>query len=213
VSNTRHESDERIERIVRWTQANRRTLTIAGVTIVLIGGGLWFRASARARQEVFAEQEMLRARSSAEVGNIPLAVSDMQRVVERYGRTRAGQEAAVTLAQLRLMQGQADLAAAEMQVFAPKASSQFRDQAYAMLGAALEQAGQPAAAGQAYLDGADGTRYGLVAAQMLVAAGRVYATAGDTAAAATAYQRILDEHAETGAVVEARLRLAELRGG
>ena len=213
MSTKGHESDERIEKLVTWARRNQRGLTIAGVAVVLVAGGFWFAASARARREAFAERELLQARSSGEAGNLPLATSDLQRVIERYGGTRAGQEAALTLAQFRLMQGQAELAAAELRGFVQSADRQFQDQAFAVLGTALEQAGQPGPAGQAYLDAAQRTRFDLVAAQMLVAAGRAFTAAGDTASAARAYQRILDDHAQTGAEVEARLRLAELRLG
>ncbi|MEX1999855.1 MAG: hypothetical protein WD934_09215 [Gemmatimonadales bacterium] len=208
---TRHESDERIDRLVRWVQDNRRLVSMIGTATVVLAGGIWFTMSARERRELFAERGLIQARATAQAGNLPLATSDLQRLISRYGGTRSGQEAALTLAEYRLSQGQDDLAAAEMQSLVREARSQFRDQAYATLGIALEQSGQPGQAGQAYMDGAAATRFDVVAVQLLVAAGRAYAAAGDTAAAAGAYERILSDHGESGAVVEARLRLAELR--
>lgn len=205
------DSQDRIEQITKWMQANQRLMTGLGVALIVVAGGIWFAMSANRRREAIAEQNLLQARAAAEAGNLPLAASDLQSLIQRYGRTRSGQEAAITLGQIRLMQGQAELAAAELQTFVGEAKSQFRDQALGLLGTALEQSGQPANAADAYRRAAEATRYELVAVQMLLAAGRSYQTAGDTASAAASYQRILDEHPETGAVGEARLRLAELR--
>jgi tetratricopeptide (TPR) repeat protein len=203
--------DDRLGATVKWAQANRRSLTMAGVVVAIVAIGLWFTISANQRRQTFAARELLQARATADAGNLPLAMNDLQQIVERYGGTRAGEEAALTLGQLRLLQDQPELAAAELEAFAARASDQFRDQAYGLLGTALEQAGRPADAARAYLDAADATPHDLVAAQLLLDAARAFASAGDTAGAADAYERILRDLAETGAVTEARLRLAELR--
>lgn len=209
LSDTR--SDDRFESVVTWARANRRGLNIAGVALILLAVGVWFTISARERRERFAGQELIQARATANAGNLPLAASDLQAIVERYGGTSASEEAALMLGQVRLVQGQADLAAAELQALVGGVSRQFRDQAYALLGTALEQLGRSADAAQAYLEAASATPYDLVTAQLLLDAGRAFAAAGDTEGAAAAYQRILDDLGETGAVTEARLRLAELR--
>lgn len=206
-----HHSDEQVERIVKWVQARSRPLSILGLVLALAAVGVWFTLSARTRRENFAERELLQAKTAADAGNYPLASTELQRVVERYSSTRAGQEAALTLGQLRLIQGQADLAAAEMQTFVGNADAQFRDQGYGLLGTALEQAGKAADAARAYEEAAKASRYRLVSVQMLMSAARAHVAAGDTSAAASDYQRVLDDYKETGAVVEAQLRLAELR--
>jgi TolA-binding protein len=110
-----------------------------------------------------------------------------------------------------MLQGQADLAATELRDFlAGGPRNQYRAPAYAGLGAALEQTGDPAGAGRAYEEGAGAAEYALVKARMLISAGRAYTAAADTAAALRAYELVLRDHGETVAAPEARLRLAEL---
>jgi tetratricopeptide (TPR) repeat protein len=202
---------DRAEQWVAWVRANQRRLVIAGGLLVVVGGGIWFGMSAKARRESFARRELDAARVSAEAGNLPLAGSDLSRIVTRYGGTAAGQEAMLLLAQVRLLQNQADLAVTELRDFiAGRPKGQYRAPSYAALGAALEQTGQFAEAGQAYEEGAGAAEYTLVAARFLLDAGRAYMAAGDTAAALRIFERILQDHGETGAAAEARLRMGEL---
>jgi tetratricopeptide (TPR) repeat protein len=202
----------RAEQWLAWIKANERRLTVAGGVLVVLAGAVWFGISAKARRETFARRELDTARLSAESGNLPLAASDLARIVSTYGSTDAGQEASLLLAQVRLLEPKAELAVSELREFiAGGPQAQYRAPAYGILGTALEQVGQFGAAGQAYEDGAAASEYTLVAARLLLDAGRAYMVAADTAAAVRVYQRILDQYGTTGAGAEARLRLAELR--
>lgn len=202
---------ERVERWVAWVKANQRRLTIVSGALVVVAGGVWFAVSARQRRETFALRELSQARASAEAGNLPLAASDLSRVVSTYGGTRAGQEAVLLLAQVRLLQGQSELAVTELEQFlAAGPRQEFRAQAQGALGAALEQVGQFASAGRAYETGASVSEYKLLSSQFLMDAGRAFTLGADSASAIRVYQRILADHADTPAATEARVRLAEL---
>ena len=71
----------------------------------------------------------------------------------------------------------------------------------------LDRLQEAAAAYQAASDAAD-TPY--LKADFLIQAGRAWGSAGDTAKAMAAYQRILDDFGEMPAVTEAKVRLSEL---
>jgi tetratricopeptide (TPR) repeat protein len=202
---------DRAEQWLAWAKANQRRLSIVAGVLVVIAGAVWFGVSAKTRKENFARRELDAARVAAESGNLPLAANDLSRIASTYGGTRAGQEAVVLLAQVRLLQDQPEIAVNELREFiAEGPQPHYRGPAYAALGAALEDLGRFAEAGQAYEEGARASEYALVAARFLLDAGRAYMMAVDTAAALRIYQQVLKDHSETGAASEARLRMAEL---
>ena len=205
---------DRLETLIKWVRANERTVSAVVIGIAIVAAGIWFFASAKARREAFAADELAQARMSADAGNLPLAASDLSRIVSSYGGTAAGQEAQLLLAEVRLRQGQPGLAATELQAFVDRAPDLiFRPQAYELLGVALEQTGQMAAAASAFEQGAQAASeasYGYMAASLLLNAARSFTAVGDTTGAVRALQRVVDEHDESAAASEARLRLAEL---
>ena len=208
----KRDDGERFERIVAWYQAHQRQLTIGVVVLAVIAVGIWFTMSYRERRETFAQRELQSARLAAESGNLALAANDLSRLVTTYSGSDAAEEARLVLGQVLLLQDQADLAVADLaQFIADGPSSQFRAMAYGLYGAALEQTGQFAEAGRAYLEGTSGPGYELVRADLLMDAGRVFAEVADTAQAVAAYERMLTEFDEAPRAPEARLRLAELR--
>jgi predicted negative regulator of RcsB-dependent stress response len=210
----RIEEQDRLEGLVKWVRAHERPVAVVAVVIALIAFGVWYAIAATSRREAFARRELAQARVSADAGNFPLASSDLSRIVNSAGGTAAGQEARLLLAEVRLMQGQADLAASELREFvAAGPRLEYRAQAHELLGAALEQTGNPEAAAQAYLEGAQAATdagYSFVRAALLLSAGRAFAVAGDTVAAMAAFDQVVRDFSETTAASEARLRLAEL---
>jgi predicted negative regulator of RcsB-dependent stress response len=209
----RTDEADRLELVVKWLRANEKIVAGAAIGLAIVVAGVWFAVSARERRETFARRELTQARQAAEAGNLPLAASDLSRVVGSFGGTTAGQEARLVLAEVRLRQGQAALAASELREFVSgSVKPQYRTQAYELLGLALEQAGELSAAGRAFEDGSAAaiTEYKYLSASLLLSASRAYAAAGDTSAAVRALQRLAAEFAETSAAQEAKLRLAEL---
>jgi predicted negative regulator of RcsB-dependent stress response len=208
------EEQDRVERLVKWVRSNERIVAVVGVVVALSAFGVWYAIAAKERREAFARRELSQARVSADAGNLPLASSDLSRIVSSAGRSAAGEEARLLLAEVRMMQGQADLAAAELREFvASGPRPQYRAQAHELLAVALEQSGQIRAAAEAYRDGGAAARsagYTYLAATLLLNAGRAFALASDTAAAVAVFQEVARDFGETAAASEARLRMAEL---
>jgi len=201
------------ERLVGWIKAHRQVTTWIGAAVVV---GLvlfvWTVSSTR-RSEAIADRQLQGARYAFESQNLPLAASELARVVENYSGTNAASEARLLLAQVRLLQGQPQQAIEVLRDFAPGAGAAYRPQAYGLLGAAYENLGRSRDAAEAYGTGAEHARMDFLKAQMLSDAGRAWTAAGDTAKAVAAYRRIVDQLPKTGPATEAKVRLGELTKG
>src|SRR6266496_3872066 len=201
------------ERLVGWIKAHRQVTTWIGAAVVV---GLvlfvWTLSSTR-RSEAIADRQLQGARYAFESQNLPLAASELARIIENYSGTNAASEGRLLLAQVRLLQGQSQQAIEVLRDFAPSAGAGFRAQAYGLLGAAYENLGKPRDAAEAYQTGAERARMGFLKAQMLSDAGRAWVAARDTSKAIAAYRRIVDELPKEVAVTEAKVRLGELTKG
>jgi TolA-binding protein len=152
------------------------------------------------------------AQIAIQAGNVPLATSDLSRLVSAYQGTAAAAEGAIVLGQLRLSRGEADSAIRELRSFAEgHPRPRFGAAAYNLLGEALEQKGRMAEAAEAYTQAAATWPYDYLKAQSLLDAGRAFRAAGDTARAIQSYQHVVRDYAKSPAAVEAYLRLGELR--
>lgn len=199
-------------RLIEWVEQHRQLVIAAGVLLVLAVGAVWFMTEYRTRREAAAIRDLDAARASLQAGNLPLAASDLSRLISAYGGATAADEAVILLGQVRLMQGQPAVAADELRrAIENGLRDQFRAPALALLGAALEDSGDPQAAADAYRRAMDASWYSHLKAQYLNDAGRAFAAAGDTVQAARAYEQLLRDFKDSPSAAEARVRLAELR--
>ena len=201
------------DRATDWINAHRQaTYWIAGILIVAVGLFVWKLANDR-RVEDFASRELQGARFAFENQNLPLAASELARVVENYPGTNAAEEGRLLLANVRMLQGQPQQAIEVMREYAPGAGRAFRAQAYGLLGAAYENTARFREAAEAYEKGAEAGRLDFQKAQLLSDAGRAWTSAADTAKAIAAYRRIIEDFPKEGMVTEAKVRLGELTKG
>ncbi len=203
-----------MDRLAAWARRNTRVLLI--ITGVVVAGGLltWFMITAQRRKQEFASRALVEARSLAENGNIAQASSRLQQVIDTYSGTDAAQEAEISLNQLRLVNGQAELAAVRLREFIARSPApRYLAPAEALLGSALENAGKPADAAAAYQKAADATSTPYLKADYLLDAARAYTDAGKNDAAIQVLTVVVDKYQDTNAYVEAQVRLAELTKG
>ena len=128
-----------------WLNPARRNLVLVAVsTVVLVAAGAWFWKTAAVRKEAFASRAVQAARQAAEQGNLPLAASELQKVTQTYGGTRSAVEAMLVLNQVRMVNGQTELAVVGLKEFIAKnPPMEFRVPAYGLLGVALENTKKP----------------------------------------------------------------------
>ncbi len=195
------------------SHATNRYLAIgAGVAAVLLIG--WFVVLSSQRKESFGLLALDQARSVAETGNLAQAASDLQKVITTYAGTRAGQEAVITLNQVRLVNGQHELAVVGLQDFLKSGPDKaYRAPAQGLLGRALENAKRPAEAAAAYLAASAAAEVDYLKASYLLDAARSYADAGDRERAISTYRTLLKDLGKTNSRTEAEIRLSELTQG
>jgi TolA-binding protein len=197
-----------------WMQAHQKlVLGIAGA-VVVVALGTWLVVETGHRRQVKAAESLDQARNIAESGNLPLAASELQKVIETYSGTEAASEAVVTLNQVRMVNGQSELAIVSLQNYLKSNPKKvYKVPAQGLLGQALENAGKPAEAGAAYLGASADAEVDYLRAQYLLFAARAFRNAGNTEEAVKALQTILDKYPKTAVVTEAKVRLAELTQG
>jgi predicted negative regulator of RcsB-dependent stress response len=197
------------ETMTEWFMLHQRDVAWAVVALAIIVGGFWYYERSQSIKAQRAEAAYFQARQSAAAGNLPLAVSDLQKVVSRYEGTSAGTQAALTLAQTlydqkKFKEGLDVLKAAEA-----KAPDDFKPSIHILEAAGYEELKNLVAAAEQYKLAAQVTRFPVDKAEYQAAAARDYMAAGKTEEAKAIWRELVkDETAPTAA--EARVRLGEL---
>ncbi len=200
--------------VPKWLDEPLNRYLLLGGVVAAIALIAWFVILSGKRKEVFAGRALDAARNMAEQGNLPLAASELQKVVTTYGGTRAAQEAVITLNQVRLVNGQFELAAVGLQDFLKTSpDAEFKTPAYSLLGRALENSKRPGEAAQAYLNASAAADVDYLRADLLLDAGRAYVNAGDRQKAIETYRRVIKDYPKSVSKTEAEVRLSELTAG
>jgi tetratricopeptide (TPR) repeat protein len=194
-------------------KAHRQLTSWSGSILVVAAALFIWTMSTQRRTEEIASRELETARFAFDNQNLPLAASELAKVVENYAGTNAAAEARILLANARLLEKQPQQALTVLKDFAPGAPPAYRAQAYGLLGAAYEDMGRPRDAGEAYENGSAAARLDFLKAQMLSDAGRAWASAGDSTRAIADYRRVVTAFAKEGIAGEAKVRLGELTKG
>ena len=197
-----------------WYKNRQRHVIAAAAILAAIAVVAWFILASGRRKEEFAARSLNQARTAAEAGNLPLASSELQKLISAYKGTDAANEAVITLNQVRMINGQSELAAVGLREFlSGNPPEQYRTPASGLLGAALENAKKWDEAGNAYTQASSTAEVDYLKAQYLVDAGRAYRMAGKVDEAARAYRTILQKYPKSSSVTEAKVRLAEITDG
>ena len=197
-----------------WYKNRQRYILAAAAIAAAIAVVAWFVVASGKRKEAFAARSLNQARTAAEAGNLPLASSELQKLISAYKGTDAASEAVITLNQVRMINGQNELAVVGLRDFLNgNPPEQYRTPASGLLGSALENAKRWDDAGKAYTQASNTAEVEYLEAQYLVDAGRAYRLGGKLDEAAAAYRTILKKYPKSSSVTEAQVRLAEITDG
>jgi outer membrane protein assembly factor BamD (BamD/ComL family) len=197
-----------------WYRDRNRQLIAIGAAVLAAALIAWFVFTSNRRKEEFAARSLNQARTAAEAGNLPLASSELQKLIQTYKGTDAASEAVITLNQVRMVNGQSELAAVGLRDFlATKPDPKFAAPAYGLLGAALENAQKWADAGDAFSNASKAADLEYLKARYLIDAGRSYREGSRTPEAIAAYREVVQKYPKSSSFTEAQVRLAELTGG
>ena len=203
----RYGSDE--ESVGDWLLLHKREVMWAVLALAVAIGGFWFYERSQTLKSQRAETAYFQARQSAAAGNLPLAVSDLQKVVVRYEGTRAGTQAALVLAQTLYDQGKFKEGLAALKKVEAKAPDDFRPSIHVLEAAGYEELKDFVAAAEQYKLAAKETRFPVDKAQYQAAAARDYMAAGKTEDAKAIWTELAKDESGPEAA-EARVRLGEL---
>ena len=196
------------QRFAEFWDRYRQHLAWIGVVLIVAIGAAWFYVRSQSLKQEHAESAFEQALVSVQSGNIPLAQSDLKKVVERYGGTNGGAEAAMTLAKLYYQQGNftAGIDALKTAV-STKGDMQY--ESLVLQGAGYEGMSKWGDAAASYNKAADVARFNEQKAQAQAMAARAYQAGGDKANAAKIWEALLKDP-KNGFDNEAKVRLGEL---
>ena len=197
------------EGIAEWFRDHSRELTWTVTALVVIVGGFWFYERSQAIKGQRAETAYLQARQAVEAGNLPLGVSDLQKVVNRYEGTAAGSQAAMTLAQALYDSNKFKEGVAALKKVEGSVPSEFKASIHVLEAAGYEGLKDFANAAEQFRQASDATKFPADKAEYLASAARDYQAAGNIKAAIGIWQD-LEKNENPGVAGEARVRRGEL---
>ena len=199
--------DERTESAMDWARANTKPLGIA-VGVVALAAILWVVGNQWRNQRADAAEAALnRARQSYAQGNLPLAQTDLRRVITRFGGSSAGSQATMLLAQAYYEQGKADSGLKALNEGKPSKAD--RASFEALKGAGYEQQKKYAEAAERYQAAADLTEAKIAKDRYMADAARALTSAGKKTEAEKIWSALSKDNA-SALSAEARVRLGEL---
>ena len=197
-----------------WYRDRQRHLIAGAAILAVLALVAWFVIASGKRKEEFAARSLNQARAAAEAGNLPLASSELQRLITAYKGTDAASEAVITLNQVRMVNGQSELAVVGLREFlASKPPEQYLTPASACLAAALENSKQWVEAGDCLYPGVDAADVEYLKAKYLVDAGRAFREGGKIEEAAQGVPDGAREVSQVDQRHRGQVRLAELTDG
>jgi tetratricopeptide (TPR) repeat protein len=204
-------TSERSESLMDWFQLHSREAMWGGLAVVALAAGGWFYNRSKDLKAERAEKAYYQAQRSVTAGNLPLAESDLKKMIERYDGTQASTLARLELAQLLYNQGKYQQGIDQLKGAEDKigSSKDFGAAVHMVMAAGYEQLKNYNAAAEQYEKASKAARFDADRQRHLAAAAMDYLQAGNKE---KARQIWTDLGADSkGAVAgEARVRLGEL---
>ena len=199
--------DDRADSVMDWARENGKQIGIALVVAALAVAGWLVFKQYRDRRADAADSALNRARQSYASGNLPLAQTDLRRVITRFGGSSAGSQATMLLAQAYYEQGKAD---SGLKVLNDgKAAGPDRAAFEALKGAGLEQKKEYAQAAAAYQAAAGLVDAKIAKDRYMADAARAFTSAGNKSEASKIWSALATDNT-SNFTAEARVRLGEL---
>ena len=198
------------ESLTDWVQTRYRELLIVVVVAIVLIGGLMLYRSALSTQAGQAQAALAGPEQSLASGNLPLAQSDLKKLISRYNGTEAAAQAALLLTstyydQKQYVEGLAVL----NQTKTSGSAKPFAAAVESMIGDGYGLQGKYAQAAAHFAEAASRSSYPTEKARYRASAARADAKAGDTAAAVAIWTALAAD-TKSGQSQEADLRLGEL---
>lgn len=203
------DADEHFDAFVEWLELHSRELMYASIGLLVIAGGVWFYRQSSERQADSASTALGEAETAITSGNLPLAQSDLEKLVQRYGSTEAGRQAHVLLAQVHYEKGEYQQGIQELKPLTEDKDAYTAAAALNLSAAGLEQSGKYVDAAAMYQKAAERSPYKTDHDVYMASAARALTSAGKTDDAKQIWAALAKDD-QSPAAAEARVRLGEL---
>lgn len=205
----RPDVEERVDSLVTWLETNSRQLMYGSIGILVVAGGFWFYRQSNLRQAESASTALSDAQSAMAAGNLPLAQSDLEKLIQRYGSTDAGTQAHVLLATVHFEKGEFQQGIDELKPVTADKDAYTAAAALNLTGAGLEQSGKYPDAAAMYQKAAAKAPFKVDHDVYMASAARVLTMAGKVDEAKKIWTALANDD-QSAASAEARVRLGEL---
>jgi predicted negative regulator of RcsB-dependent stress response len=209
MAKKRPDVEERVDSLVGWLELHSRELMYVSIGLLVVAGGVWFYRQSNERQAQSASTALSEAESAISAGNLPLAQSDLEKLVQRYGSTSAGTQAHVLLAQVHYDKGEFQQGMEQLKPVTDAKDAYTAAAGLNLMAAGLEQSGKLADAASTYEKAAARAPYKVDHDVYIASAARAYTAAGKTDDAKKIWSALAKDD-QSPAAAEARVRLGEL---
>jgi predicted negative regulator of RcsB-dependent stress response len=209
MAKKRPDVEERVDSLVGWLELHSRELMYASIGLLVVAGGFWFYRQSNERQAQSASTALSEAESAISAGNLPLAQSDLEKLVQRYGSTSAGTQAHVLLAQVHYDKAEYEQGIEQLKTVTDDKDAYTAAAGLNLLAAGLEQSGKLAEAASTYEKAAAKAPYKVDHDVYIASAARAYTAAGKLDDAKKIWSALAKDD-QSPAAAEARVRLGEL---
>ena len=202
-------SGNRAEEALEWLELHSKEAFWVAIALLVVGGGIWFYQKSQTAQSRNAYAALDEAEQALNSGNLPLAQSDLERMVKRYGSTEAGKVGLVLLAQVHYQKGEYQAGIDALKPLMSGDDHYFSANAFSLAGAGFEQLHKYPEAAEHFRQAATKALYDTDRGGFLAAQARALTLAGKTAEAKAVWVQLA---ADPSAPVsgEARVRLGEM---
>ncbi len=205
----RPDVEQRVDSLVTWLETYSRQLMYGSIALLVVAGGLWFYRQSNERQAESASMALSESQSAVAAGNLPLAQSDLEKLIQRYGGTDAGTQAHVLLAQVHFEKGEFQQGIEELKSVTNAKDAYTAASAMNLMAAGLEQSGKFADAAATYEKAAAKSPYKVDHDVYMASAARALTTEGKVDDAKKIWSGLAKDD-ESAASAEARVRLGEI---
>lgn len=210
ITETEKTAADHAQTFLDWTKINSKALTTGAVVVLVAAGAFWFYQRSQAIQAANGQKALMNAKQSLSAGNLQLAQTDLQNVYSRYGKTEAGVEAALLLAQVSYDNNKPQDGISTLEkVAGTGAASSLRGTIESLEGDGYAQMNKLADAAKHYESAADVATGEIEKGFYKSKAARAYQAAGDTAKAKAIWTALVNDPTSSMAT-EAKVRLGEL---
>jgi len=205
----RASDDDAFQNFLLWAQRYSKVITAIAVALI-VGLAAWmFYGRSQAIKHRRAEESLGRAAQSLGSGNIPLAQSDLEKIMTRYSGTPAATQAAFLLAQTYYDEGKAQAGIDRLMKVRDGVGDFFEPSVEALIADGYDLLGKPVEAAKHYQVAAEKTDFEADRSMYRASAARVLQLSGDKAGALKIWTELAADP-DNPVAGEARVRLGEL---